>query len=83
VNFGLTITLMWLVIMAYVLWRAGTDSDSSLVPILVVSVGIALLTPVVYYPYAATTWAALDLVLRPLEPDEEAEAALHVAADHR
>jgi uncharacterized protein (DUF983 family) len=80
VNFGVTIALMWVVIMAYVLWRAGTDSDSGLWPILTVSVGIALITPIVYYPFAATTWAALDLVLRPLEPDEEAEAAIHAAA---
>ena len=93
VNFGMTIALMWLVIMGYVLWRAGTDSDASLVPVLVVTICIALLTPILvasvaiavvvpalFYPYAATTWAALDLVLRPLEPDEEAEAATHAAA---
>lgn len=80
VNFGMTIALMWLVLMGYVLWRAGTDAKGSLVPILLVAVGIGLLTPIVYYPYAATTWAALDLVLRPLEPEEEAEAATHAAA---
>lgn len=79
VNFGVTIALMWVVIMGYVLWRAGTDADSGLTPILVVAVGIAVGVPAVFYPFAATTWAALDLVLRPLEPDEEAEAATHAA----
>ena len=81
VNFGVTIGLMWVVIMGYVLWRAGTDADSSLVPILGAAVGIAVLVPAVFYPFAATTWAALDLVLRPLEPEEEAEAATHAAAN--
>lgn len=81
VNFGVTLAVMWVVIMGYVVWRAGTDAGGGLLPVLVVLVGIALALPVVYYPFAATTWAALDLVLRPLEPDEEAEAAIHAAAD--
>ena len=76
VNFSVTIALLWVVLMGYVLWRAGTDADSGLAPILVTAVAIAVLVPVIYYPFAVTTWAALDLVLRPLEPDEEAEAAI-------
>lgn len=76
VNFTFTLVLLWLVIMGYVLWRAGTDADSALTPILVACVAIGAVVPVLAYPVAATTWAALDLVLRPLEPEEEAEAAL-------
>jgi hypothetical protein len=29
------------------------------------------------YPYAKSTWAAIDLAARPLDPVEEAEAAQH------
>jgi uncharacterized protein (DUF983 family) len=79
-NFGMTLAVLWVVIMAYVVWRAATDADSSLVPILVVSVAIAVVLPVVFYPVATTAWAALDLALRPLDPAEEADAATWVAA---
>jgi len=33
------------------------------------------------YPFAKTTWAAIDLATRPLDPVEEAEAALHDRRD--
>jgi len=79
VNFTVTLAVMWVVIMGYVLWRATTDAGSGLTAILLASVAIAVVLPIVGYPPAATTWAALDLVLRPLEPDEEAEAAVWAA----
>lgn len=41
---------------------------------------IAVVTPVLGYPYARTVWSAIDLAMTPLEPVEEAEAALAVAA---
>lgn len=81
VNFTLTLFLMWVVLMVYVIWRAGTGSDDPLWPMLTVCLALAVVVPVVAYPFAATTWAALDLVMRPLEPDEEAEAATWSAAE--
>jgi uncharacterized protein (DUF983 family) len=74
VNFAVTVALLWVVVMAYTLWSAVADHHGSLVPILAVGVGIAVVVPVAFYSTAATTWAALDLILRPLEPEEEAEA---------
>lgn len=82
VNFSVTIMLLWIVIMAYVLWRAATDARSPLAPILTLAIGIGVVVPIAFYPNAASAWAALDLVMRPLEPDEEAEAATHAAAPH-
>jgi uncharacterized protein (DUF983 family) len=76
VNFGVTLAVLWVVLMGYTLWRAATDAGSGLTVILVVCVAIGVVLPVVAYPFALTTWAAIDLVLRPLEPEEEAEAAL-------
>jgi hypothetical protein len=76
VNFSVTLIVLWVVIMGYVLWRAATDSRSGLAPVLVASVAIGVLLPVAFYARASATWAALDLVMRPLEPDEEAEAAV-------
>jgi uncharacterized protein (DUF983 family) len=76
VNFSVTLVVLWVVIMAYVLWRAATDSTSGLTPMLVGCVAIGVLVPVAFYARASATWAALDLVMRPLEPGEEAEAEL-------
>ena len=83
VNLGTTLVLMWLVIMAWLIWHEATGSDSGLAPILVASVAIALVLPVAFYPFATTTWAALDLAMRPLEPVEVAEADAWVAARDR
>ncbi|HET9442553.1 MAG TPA: hypothetical protein VFO65_04475 [Acidimicrobiales bacterium] len=81
VNFGLTLAVLWGVVMGYTIWRAATDAGSGLTAILLVAVGIGVLVPIVAYRPSLTTWAALDLVLRPLEPEEEAEAAVWVAED--
>lgn len=81
VNFAVTEGLMFLALMVFILARAGTDSDGPLWPVLAVCVGFALVAPVVFYPFATTTWAALDLVLRPLEPEEEADAILWAEAE--
>lgn len=74
VNFATALALMWVFLIAYFVWRAAADSDGPLWPALAASLGIALLTPVVFYPFATTIWAALDLLMRPLEPSEIAEA---------
>ncbi len=83
VNFSVTLAVLWLAVMAWVLWRSITDASGAIWPILVACVGIALVVPVLFYPRAAATWAALDLAMRPLEPDEEATAATWMAAEHR
>jgi hypothetical protein len=81
VNFTVTLFLMWVVIMAWVVWRAGAGSGGTLWPMLLICLSLAVAVPVLAYPFAATTWAALDLVMRPLEPDEEAEAATWAVVD--
>jgi hypothetical protein len=82
VNLGFTLAVLWVVVMGYTLWRAATDAGSGLAAILVAAVAVGVLLPIVAYRPSLTTWAALDLVLRPLEPEEEAEAAVW-AADQR
>ena len=82
VNFGVTLAVLWLVIMGYVLWRATSDAGGGLGPMLVACATIAVVGPIAFYPFATTTWAAMDLAMRPLEPEEEAEAITWVEA-HR
>jgi hypothetical protein len=77
VNFAATEALMFLVLMAYALWRGITGTDAPLWPFLVGCITFAVVAPIVFYPFAASTWAAVDLVMRPLDPVEEAEAAIH------
>jgi uncharacterized protein (DUF983 family) len=79
VNFAVTEALMFVVLMVYVFWRGVSGSAAPLWPFLASCVGVAIVVPVAFYPVAATTWAALDLVMRPLDPVEEAEAAIHAA----
>lgn len=83
INFSVTLGLMFVALMVFVLQRAISGSTGPLWPILTVCAAFAVLGPVLLYPIAATTWAALDLASRPLEPYEEAEAALWVAGDER
>lgn len=77
VNFAVTEALMFAVLMVYVLWRGVSGSDAPLWPFLTGCMIFAVGAPIVFYPFAVTTWAALDLVMRPLDPVEEAEAAVH------
>ncbi len=83
INFSVTLGLMFVALMVFVLQRAITGSTGALWPILTVCAAFAVLGPVLLYPIAATTWAALDLASRPLEPHEEAEAALWAAGDEQ
>jgi hypothetical protein len=48
----------------------------SLLPRIGVSADIQIVLPLLFYPFSKTIWSALDLVMRPLDPHEEAEAIL-------
>ena len=48
----------------------------SLVPWLAVGAAVQLVLPFLFYPFSRTIWAAFDLMMRPLDPYEEAEAIL-------
>lgn len=34
------------------------------------AVGVAAIVPLLFFPFSKTIWLAIDLVMRPLEPDE-------------
>jgi hypothetical protein len=46
-----------------------------------VGAATALLLPPLTYPFAKMVWIAIDLATRPLDPVEEADAALHEEPD--
>jgi hypothetical protein len=56
--------------------------DIAVVPMLVIGGIIAVVVPVVFYPFSYTLWAAVDLAMQPLESEQIADAELHVGARH-
>jgi uncharacterized protein (DUF983 family) len=75
INFAVTEGLLFVVMMALIV-VLSRNPDTAIAPILLVALGAAIVAPIAFYPHARTTWAALDLAMRPLEPVEEAEALL-------
>jgi uncharacterized protein (DUF983 family) len=75
INYG--ITALWLLaVMAALIVRLDMDPRGSMVPFLVAGVAVAVVVPLVSYPFGKTVWAAIDLSMRPLDAAEEAEALL-------
>lgn len=79
VNYGVTAVLLVIMLFGIIVVYSSSD-DASTVPYYVVGATIAIGFPLWFYPRATTTWAALDLLMRPLEPAEEAEAATFAAS---
>jgi uncharacterized protein (DUF983 family) len=61
INFGIT-SLAFIAVL--VTWIALTLPDPPVVLITVASVTTALVLPLVIYPFAKTTWAAIDILMR-------------------
>jgi hypothetical protein len=77
VNFGATEGLLLIVLMAYVLVQANSTDGVAVVPVMLAAIGAAVLMPLFFYPFSRTLWVAVELIMRPLEPHEQAEADAH------
>ena len=75
INFGVTEGMVGLVMLGYI-FAAAANPDVPLWPVFAGGAVAAVLTPILFYPFSRTIWAAIDLVLTPLEPAEEADAIL-------
>lgn len=69
VNFSIVLAVLFVMVMSFAVWRSG-HPDESMVGFVVAGVAVALLLPVLSYPFARTTWVALDLIMTPMELDE-------------
>ena len=56
---------------------ATTWPDVPVGPVIAVGVVTAIVVPLAFWPFAMTFWVAVELAMRPLEPDEQAEADAH------
>ena len=83
VNYALVAVVIVFELFVFLLYQNANDGQASLAPALLLGVVTAIVLPLLTYPFAKTIWAAIDLVARPLEPVEEADAALHDRRDAR
>ncbi|QXC61662.1 DUF983 domain-containing protein [Aquihabitans sp. G128] len=79
INLAVAFTLLFVLCMVYVGWKAANPDAGVLVPISVM-VAVGILAPPFFYPYSRTVWSAIDIGMAPLEPAEEADAAAALAA---
>lgn len=50
-----------------------TYPDIATGPIVALSVTVAIVVPLFFYPFSKTLWSAIDLAMRPLEPDDDVD----------
>jgi uncharacterized protein (DUF983 family) len=79
INFVVAESVLGVVAAVYIAALAG-GGRTSIWPYLGTAAGLAVVMPVITYPFSKTFWAAIDLIMHPLEPSEEAEAILY---EHR
>jgi len=46
------------------------DPEASVIPVLVVALTLAVVAPIVFYPFSRTLWSAIDLIIRPRGANE-------------
>lgn len=47
-----------------------TFPDFPVVRLVVINVAVAIFAPILFYPLSRMLWTAIDIAMRPLEPDE-------------
>ncbi|HUR78620.1 MAG TPA: DUF983 domain-containing protein [Acidimicrobiales bacterium] len=57
--------------------KAISNPDIEFVPWLTGAIVLAVVPPLLFFPFSRTTWMAMDLLLHPLEPWEVAEADVY------
>jgi hypothetical protein len=77
VNFGVMLLTMAAFIAIAV---AVTLPDPDPVKLAIGGVVVGVVVPVFFYPMSRTFWSAIDLIMKPLEPEEVAEAAARTTA---
>lgn len=79
INLAVAFTLLFLLCMVVVAWKATTPDAPIAIPI-AAGVAIGLVVPPLFYPYSRTIWSAIDIGMTPLEPAELEDAAVALAA---
>ena len=69
INLGVTEGLLAVALFAYVL-RAVNDPTTPPLPVLGAVLVFAVGAPLAFFPFSRTIWAAIDLAMRPVPPDD-------------
>ena len=69
--------------MAGYIVAASANPDVAIWPVALGGFLAAVVTPLVFFPFSRTIWAAIDLALTPLDVVEQAEAETAAAAAAR
>ena len=81
VNYSLIAVAIVFELFVYVVYANAQEGEASFGPALLIGFATAIILPLITYPFAKAMWAAIDLAARPLDPVEEADAALHDRRD--
>jgi uncharacterized protein (DUF983 family) len=74
-----TILTFGAILAVVVIGIVATYPDIAVVPVVLACIAVAILVPLLVYPFTSTIWGAIDLAMHPLQPAEvaDASAALH------
>jgi uncharacterized protein (DUF983 family) len=75
-----TILTFGAILVVLVVGMIVTYPEIAVVPIVTACLVVAVLVPIVAFPFTYTIWGAIDLAMHPLQPAEAADAARAVAA---
>jgi uncharacterized protein (DUF983 family) len=59
-----------------------TYPEVAVVPMVTISVAVAIVVPLVFFPFSKTLWSAIDLAMRPLEPEDDVDPRWIPPATH-
>jgi uncharacterized protein (DUF983 family) len=75
-----TIVTFGLLAVVIVVGIVITYPDVPTVPLMLAALAVAVVVPVVFYPFSSTLWAAVDLTMHPLDEAAVADADRHAAS---
>jgi uncharacterized protein (DUF983 family) len=71
------IITFFLLLMVILIGTIASYPHIAVVPMVIVGMTIAIGWPMLFYPASYTLWAAVDLLMRPLDEAEQADADAH------
>jgi hypothetical protein len=69
-------------VLAAVVLGSVTTYPGSLAPAIAAVIVVAVVVPLAFYPFSKTLWSAIDLAMRPLEPDDDVDPRWIPPAHH-
>lgn len=68
-----TIVSFGLLLLTLVVGLVATYPDIATGPLVTATVTVAIVVPLVFYPFSKTLWSAIDLAMRPVEPADDVD----------